>query len=109
MSGIVSLHKCREKVECLHGHPVGEDTKVITGCSAVGPPFELQGLTIIPSYGVAVGNKGEDNIKVISTSQRTLFLRSADIYKNQLLWIKISRIWVWSADIGLDQLTMTLI
>ena len=46
----------------------------------MGPPFELQGLTIIPSYGLAVGPKGEDNIKL------TIDLCAADGIEKRSSW-----------------------
>ena len=49
---LIKIKWSRDQVECLHGHPVGEDTRLVTGCSSVGPPFELQGIHLIPSYGL---------------------------------------------------------
>lgn len=48
----LALDLVREEVECLNGYPVGPHTRESTHCSSVGPPFEIQGATVVPSYGV---------------------------------------------------------
>ena len=48
----LAVDRVREQVECLHGAPVAEQTRPATKCSSVGPPFEVQGSQLVPSYGI---------------------------------------------------------